>query len=1011
MKFFFLFFVIFICCCSVQRISTFATNNLPIPPTWYYLGPFIYGKTENDGNVLLSCSSSEGNSLDSVFNTSTLSSGKNFFTDPQQQQKIQKSLKYYSEVNVNGFVRWKPVQIRKNGDFVGQFTADHYTQLVEIQQHHLAGETSAMEFVGFAVGFFGSVQQDGVYVFETMSIHTIFFNNIPLSADQFGRGYRVSVFLKKSSIPVRISVRVRGSRGQASFVLKSLGILAPKKSTKPSVKSASIHHVKSGFSPDLVCDLEQEKCNFYLTNGLTKGSVVVQSHLHDEILKNVRVVVQDDEKQSGIQVPTTATNKNNLILLQQHCDSKEFLNHVGRDAQKMFCQALLFDEEIYNIPPLHTRTISFPLQVSNEAKMFHEKCFGGPKKNDVEVISNFKILANVVKHDQDDETGEETLIGTFSMKFRCRKLTSQSFLITYQDFDKSPAQSGIILPLNLKKRKLMPSKNFFPILLSLHGTGVSPLSQADSHKYKPDQSDDFVFGVEGAFVVTPDRHGAHNWEGLGKMSALHAAFLVGVNGFLLENNNNNNLHKQNSLMIPDCKSIIAVGHSQGAHGALILSSQHPQLMIGVALLAPWIKKENYGDSNKIFALDRSAEHTFRGSRRKMVIEASIADNELQLENLLHVPVFVRTGAVDFTVSPFFARRIVRMLREEGHENVTYEEPKKQQHWWWDSKKPNDGGCMNDESIRDFFAKIIDSYFQKQTTTNQKKMKKFVFHSPFSTSVGEFGQRFQQKIPMQKSTIIFSDDDANNQRFQNIIVSSSSSSTFKKKFGPIRQYMEAPLAIATLKQMKNHNSAEQEEQKSLFGSLLSSSSTKSSNNSEQDTELNLVAKFIADSHLVAFDSDVPVLFNFDLLNNPKKPKISRRRMLLIGTLSGEEENSAVIDFGFLFPFPVQVGKTCIRFGDDIIVNGTDLVLMTIFPSSEVFLNGGVLLFSQSIKAMRHAVHEIGMPTIPPMMRPPFGNLLPDFFISDANLAHLGYGSFLAGGYFEAESFRISKEMMF
>src|SRR3989338_6576950 len=128
------------------------------------------------------------------------------------------------------------------------------------------------------------------------------------------------------------------------------------------------------------------------------------------------------------------------------------------------------------------------------------------------------------------------------MKFRCRKLQTQSFLITYQDFDGSPAQSGVILPLitttTTTTINISPSSQpkFFPILLSLHGTGVSPTSQADSYKYKPEhlkKDDDFIFGVAGAFVVTPDRHGAHNYEGVGKRSALHAAFIVGVNGFIL----------------------------------------------------------------------------------------------------------------------------------------------------------------------------------------------------------------------------------------------------------------------------------------------------------------------------------------------------------------------------------------------------------------------------------------------------------------------------------------------
>ena len=101
-----------------------------------------------------------------------------------------------------------------------------------------------------------------------------------------------------------------------------------------------------------------------------------------------------------------------------------------------------------------------------------------------------------------------------------------------------------------------------------------------------------------------------------------------------------------------------------------------------------------------------------------------------------------------------------------------------------------------------------------------------------------------------------------------------------------------------------------------------------------------------------------------------------------------------------------------------IRGTDLVLVTIFPRRKSNENnniissaGGVLVFSQTMNAMKHVVHDIAMPTIPPMMRPPFGNLLPDFFISDSTKAHQGYGSFVRGGYFTERDFEISEEMSY
>lgn len=52
------------------------------------------------------------------------------------------------------------------------------------------------------------------------------------------------------------------------------------------------------------------------------------------------------------------------------------------------------------------------------------------------------------------------------------------------------------------------SNDYFPVLLSLHGTGISHRSQADAYKVKQDNKpvgEDFKFGVEGFWVVAPDR--------------------------------------------------------------------------------------------------------------------------------------------------------------------------------------------------------------------------------------------------------------------------------------------------------------------------------------------------------------------------------------------------------------------------------------------------------------------------------------------------------------------------
>lgn len=140
---------------------------------------------------------------------------------------------------------------------------------------------------------------------------------------------------------------------------------------------------------------------------------------------------------------------------------------------------------------------------------------------------------------------------------RCRA-ASETFLFSFEDRDGSVAVAGTALPIGgiCSKYELaifddaavvsLPpettgshrsSLSTCPCVLSLHGTGVSAQSQADSYKQKiskkqrkkggKKRSDvgsgaEFLFGIEHAWLVTPSRQGAHNWEHNGRTNALRA---------------------------------------------------------------------------------------------------------------------------------------------------------------------------------------------------------------------------------------------------------------------------------------------------------------------------------------------------------------------------------------------------------------------------------------------------------------------------------------------------------
>ena len=82
---------------------------------------------------------------------------------------------------------------------------------------------------------------------------------------------------------------------------------------------------------------------------------------------------------------------------------------------------------------------------------------------------------------------------------------------------------------------------------------------ADAYKRKPKEEDGFQFGVDGYWVVAPTRHGAHNWELGGRLSA--AAAVAAVASLPRE--------QLPSSVGVDAARVLYVGHSMGAHGAWV----------------------------------------------------------------------------------------------------------------------------------------------------------------------------------------------------------------------------------------------------------------------------------------------------------------------------------------------------------------------------------------------------------------------------------------------------------
>eukprot|EP00041_Stephanoeca_diplocostata_P021061 m.483406 g.483406 ORF g.483406 m.483406 type:complete len:567 (+) comp21727_c0_seq2:100-1800(+) len=141
---------------------------------------------------------------------------------------------------------------------------------------------------------------------------------------------------------------------------------------------------------------------------------------------------------------------------------------------------------------------------------------------------------------------------------RCRK-ARQSFRFTFLDHDGTGAEAAAIAP------NAPCVAAGCPVVLTHSGVGATPSSQADAYKHKATTTDaEYTFGFDAAWVLAPERGGAHNWEGQGHLSALAS----------LEA-----LRQLASRFDPtrgaEVGRVVVAGHSRGGHGAALFATHFP----------------------------------------------------------------------------------------------------------------------------------------------------------------------------------------------------------------------------------------------------------------------------------------------------------------------------------------------------------------------------------------------------------------------------------------------------
>ena len=272
----------------------------------------------------------------------------------------------------------------------------------------------------------------------------------------------------------------------------------------------------------------------------------------------------------------------------------------------------------------------------------------------------------------------------------------------------------------------------YPYVLSLHGTGISPRNQADAYKTMPKRSTEYIFGIESIWVITPSRHGAHNWEAIGELSG-HWSVLA-LQSYL-----------RNFPELPQLDSEFGVfaGHSMGGHGSWIASVNRPDSTVCISATAGWIRKEEYGHSNAFFHLDLDNTHV--DAELKSILEKAMGEFHVDkmVSNLQNMNVHIRVGGIDMTTHPWYSRRMHRLLIGEDI-NSTYEEVHGKQHWWWDTNVSNDGGVLNDEVLRNFYSQCLtksDSHWMSKYTKDRNHINTTI--ATESALTGKVGKQISE----------------------------------------------------------------------------------------------------------------------------------------------------------------------------------------------------------------------------------------------------------------------------
>ena len=495
---------------------------------WEVLGPLPVGKLEVDGDPTFMTYSNRRDVPPPPPSSSTRSVDiAKFLLSMDTAEHI------HSETMTDGYVEWHPLTAdRSSGSVLVPFSDISWNDLA-----HGTSSFAALEFQAWARSS-TFIAEEGQYSLHCMGVHTVYVrhaNHTSILSGDVYRGGLMRGSLRLTAGPVGIVLPLRGSAGtQFSCMLTQVSLLpasAPTVEVRQAVQLLSqAVHFTPPFPPPL---------------GMSTDSAMGLL-----LSPYFRVVLENPH--------ATALNVSFRLV-----DSRPL---PGRGWQVRVATSSFTHSQTQNdllIEAGQVMTVPLELYTSTESPTTPAPSWQGLLVP-CNTPSPSPALQLVIHTTTEHPSPPAPL--TLPLHFTCRSLT-QSFLLSYLDHDGSIAEAAVLLPLRahheLKHTRPPPAQGeAYPALLSLHGTGIPPLSQADAYKHMPLGHSAYEFGVRDFWVIAPSRHGAHNWEGVGGLSARTA--LQRVREYFAE--------------VPFLPQVaqgggIAAGHSMGMCGCLCLQSK------------------------------------------------------------------------------------------------------------------------------------------------------------------------------------------------------------------------------------------------------------------------------------------------------------------------------------------------------------------------------------------------------------------------------------------------------